>query len=355
MKHSQSFFKTKNTDVNILTIDANIHKILKKRKDDIPSFKDQLNSSKSVFEKNKIRQTIKDIENNSEYIFYVYKTEKIINRYKELKSKTQNKSFIKKKASDDEKLRNEEMKNLTIRFLSIARNYIPINNFEQTFMRQLCKACEKGEFIIDEESTYICNSCGSILDILDDSASFKDSERVNMCTKYEYTKKGHFIDALLKFQGKQNKIIPNKVYTIIDNEMNMSKLNIFNISKDQVRKILENENLNEYYDDLNLIYHKITGKDTPELSDYQEILTTMFLQFIEVFEILKDSTQINTMNINFILYKLLQLIGYPCCKDDFYILKTKTNEIEYDRQWEKYVRYLEDKYPQSIWRFIQTN
>ena len=87
----------------------------------------------------------------------------------------------------------------------------------------------------------------------------------------------------------------------------------------------------------------------------------MFDQTEEAYKEVKDFDRMNSLNVNWKLYKLLQLLDYPCKKDDFFCLKTPTKQGEHEEKWEEMIYLLQEKYPDAKtskgkkrWRYIQT-
>ena len=73
----------------------------------------------------------------------------------------------------------------------------------------------------------------------------------------------------------------------------------------------ESNRLSKHYGDINLIYSVITGTPAPDISEYEAELLEMFDETEEAYEKVKDPGRINSLNVNFKLFKLLQRIGYP--------------------------------------------
>ncbi len=295
---------------------------------------------------NIIRKRIQDLESTFELLFYQFKTSDLLDEYRKLLSKSGAKSFITLNYNNDDPgiaRRNQ----LVSQFLCIAQEYIELENVNQRPQKLVCLACGCIDFTLspDEDSIYICKECNTQVEILDDTPSFKDTDRVNLATKYTYTKKGHFIDAMKRFQGKQN-ADPKKIDTVVKillEEMSRHNLTNENVTKDHLYMFLaeksDGRDLSKHYDDINLLFHIITSEPCPDISQYEDDLLDDFdIQEATYEEIIEEDRQ-NSLNVNYKLYKLLQRRGYPCKKDDFYFLKTKTKEGEHDeilkRVWEK--------------------
>lgn len=320
--------------------------------DNICVFEDELTSLKKLYMmpgcdkvliSDKIsyfRKKIKDIETCSSLLLYTFKSQDILDEYKILYLSNSKKSFL---TIIDENTNNIAIKLATLyhKYTLIAQLYICIEGITQIPKRMSCSGCNGNNFILSQEddSIYICKGCFTEKETLDDTPSFKDTDRVNMSSKYTYTLRGHFMDAVKKFQGTQN-TDPKKikyVCTIIHVEMEkhnlVAKQGLKNsVSKDHVYAFLSEQYLSCHYDDINLIFHIITGEACPDISHIIEGLYEDFDKLQEVLTQIKDENRANSLTVNYKLYKLLQRRGFSCRKNYFYILKTKTKEDEHDEK-----------------------
>ena len=119
--------------------------------------------------------------------------------------------------------------------------------------------------------------------------------------------------------------------------------------------------MSDYYADINLIYFMITGVNPPDITSYRGELLEMHDQLEEAYQEVKDDDRMNSLNVNWKLYKLLQLLDYLCKKDDFFCLKTPAKQGEHEQKWSDMIEYLQHKYPTAItsfgkkrWRHIRT-
>ncbi|RLI50968.1 hypothetical protein DRO61_03165 [Candidatus Bathyarchaeota archaeon] len=299
-----------------------------------------------------LRRRMQDLESTFELVLYSMRTEDILRDYRSLLSSTGALSFVTLEPNN-KVLGVSKSSELISRYLCIAQEYIEIDNLQYHPEKLRCPACQGVEFKMDDEnSTYICTFCFTEIDVLDDTPSFKDTDRVNMSSRYTYTKRGHFVDAMKRFQGTQN-TDPQKIKNVVDillveMERHNLKKNSDNrkeqVTKDHLYMFLYENKLSGYYDDINLLYHIITGEPCPNISEYEDTLLDLFEKQEYAYRQVQDPDRINSLNVNYKLYKLLQKVGYPCKKDDFYILKTKNKEDEHDevlrRAWEESLGWL---------------
>ncbi len=348
-KASQSL-ATKNTldikENSILDIDKTIRTNFLVEKQNLPLLREQLKLSQRLSTKSNeenveyishLRKKIKDIESSSSVLLYTLKTYDLIEEYKNHMLMSSNKNFI-TNASNSESVREAS---IIFKYIGIAQLYLTIDGITQIPKKMTCDACGSSSFTLsyEDESIYICKVCSTEREILDDAPSFKDTDRVNMSSKYTYTRKGHFIDAIKKFQGTQN-TDPKKIKYVTDVlHKEIEKHNLCpkqgaknSVSKDHIYTFLSEQDLSFHYDDINLLFHIVTGEACPDVSHILDGLFADFDKLEEVLSRIKDENRSNSLTVNYKLYKLLQKKGFPCRKNDFYILKTKTKEDEHDEK-----------------------
>ena len=302
-----------------------------------------------------LKKRIDDLNRGMDLSMYILKTNDLIEEYKSIKCKI---FFLKMQQTEEDRIKEKRKQEIVRTYLSIARDYVNIECKVQSSVpisvthEIICTNpdCKQKAFEIIEEQN-ICMNCGQVNELLDISPKYKDTDRVNMCEPYHYSRRGHMKAAIDKYQGKQNTTIPDKVYEILRQNIRDHNLDINTVSKDVVYQFLaENkaEKLNDYYEDINLIYHNLTGNPLPDISDHEQILLELSDQYDEVYDQLKGE-RIHAHNVNHKLYKLLKMIGCDCKKSDFYFLKTKERQDEHDDMWERCVLKLIDKYPDGKW------
>jgi Poxvirus Late Transcription Factor VLTF3 like len=309
---------------------------------------DRYKSKKKLID---LRQSIKEKELNAKYIFYIWKTEELVQTIKEFLNKCNKQFFL---SIDSQDIFNKK-KELYNSFFHIAKEFTQLEDFSGSVGKIKCN-CGSLDLYIEEDSIYICKECSLIIETLDEIPTFKDTDRVNMSTKYRYTKKGHFIDAMKQFQGKQNIVIPNNVIKKIELDIIQHNLTNNCVSKERIYEFLSSNSMTKFYEDLNLIYHIITKFPLPDISIYEKQLLDMFDYQEKIYEEIKDPSRINSLNVNYKLFKLLQLLDYPCTKSDFFILKTQSKLNEHDQKWSEIIDTIRKRKDsdKNLWRFIPT-
>jgi hypothetical protein len=360
---------------DILFIDDQIQKKLRTKISTLPELQntlsnllwimqhssDNLDRSAATLEAKMIRKSMQDIEGGFDLALYILRTSDILEEYKTILARTRTNSFVQTRVNID--IQTQQRKaSLKSDFLRIARNYINLENLKQKTQKMICGECYGTSFgKEDEDSIMKCKGCGQEIDLLDDAPSFKDAERVNMSSRYTYTCRGHFIEAMNRFEGKQNTEINQNVIDTLEKELRLHNLDPKTSTKDHIYMFLSEKKLSDYYADINLIFFKITGINPPDITKYRNELLEMHDQLEQAYQEVKDSERLNSLNVNWKLYKLLQLLDYPCRKDDFFCLKTPTKQGEHEQKWYDMIEYLKIKYPNAKtsakkprWRHVRT-
>ncbi len=362
------------TDVcNILHLDQQITKNLLDKREALPSLREQLKNIVWIMTQSPdpldriqatadavtLRNTINDIEYGMAYALYVFRTSRILEAYKSvIGESTDNVTFIKTTEIVDIKKVHHKNK-LILAYLRIAKEYVNLENFKQKINKPTCDSCYSTNLIVQENS--LTCECGNVMEQLDDAPTFKDSERVNMSSRYTYTCRGHIMEAMNRFEGKQNTTIDDDTIEALKAELLLHGLTAKNTTKDHVYRFMTENKMSDYYADVNLIYFKITTINPPDITQYRDELLEMHDQLEEAYMEVKDEERLNSLNVNWKLYKLLQLVGYQCKKDDFFCLKTPAKQAEHEQKWYDMIEYLKIKYPTVVtssgkkrWRHVRS-
>jgi hypothetical protein len=146
-----------------------------------------------------------------------------------------------------------------------------------------------------------------------------------------------------QFQGKQNSTIPDEIYDQLRDCLRAHNLILPGrtkqeqyqlVTKQHIYMFLKETHHSKHYEDVNLIYHNLTGKALPNISHLEEHL----LHDFDILSNLYDQLYIkqrrinrkNFINTQYVLYQLLKRHRYPCEKSDFNFLKTIERQCFHD-------------------------
>ena len=213
-------------DIDILSIDNKIQNNFNEELKQLPLYINHLNDLlktesnltsdkiKNIIKKdiNKLKYDIDRIKSGHEKNFYNVETMQLLEDYKEILKTPLKVNFLGKP-----KINNYKKNEIIEQYISIAQKYYLINTKQKELkLKVVCDNCSNKKDFIVEENAYICPVCFVQQDIIQYSASYKDSDRVNISTKYSYDRRVHFRDCINQYQGKQNCTIHPDVYDKLD-------------------------------------------------------------------------------------------------------------------------------------------
>jgi uncharacterized Zn finger protein (UPF0148 family) len=309
-----------------------------------------------------IKKKIQDIIHDFEYAYYLLRTDDILTEYKKLQTISKPQSFVTKKG--DYIISNEikvKISRLHYNYLQISSEYIPITNIsavatQQKITVQTCTTCFSSVFETRDDGRSLCKGCGTEIEVMEDGATFKDSSRVKMAPRYKYTPDSYFVIAMNRLECKQNKDI-SPILPMVYREMKMQSRVAESITLQQLYNILLDLKLDDYYNDVYLIYFTITKKLIFDITSLRGELVEMHEYVSDVYEEVKDDD--NHQNVYLKLFKLLQLLDYPCSREQFFYLKDIDNEDRHIKKWKQQMEILAARYPDDLtpngkkrWRYI---
>ena len=284
---------------------------------------------------------ITDIELGESYNFYIMETSSLIDEYRNEIKKPVVIDFMSSKQVNTETV---STNNIIKRYLNI---YIKYNkNFENIkLLNNVCNICNSPN-IKYEDYLKICIDCGNENNVLPQTSSYKDSERINIVPKYNYDRKSHFKDCLNQYQGKQQVNISDDVYNKIIDQLKLNHILVgddtmtiqercINITPKQILMFLKELKLNKHYDDYVYIYNYLTGKKinlinpTTEkkiINDFELLLSTY-----DTYCKNNKTKRKSFINSQYVLIQLLHKHKLPCNKDSSTVLKTTDRRRFHDQ------------------------
>ncbi len=339
----------------------------------------------SAFEVKILRNTAVDTELSFDRAFYLVRTERIMEQYR-LASNVNRPSFFCPPSEDalsdtkaDVTRNHALLDSLTHRFLRIAAEYIHTDSKDGSSQQasKVCEACglpircSKAkefdlyqEYLLEDDRLPVC-ACGNVIDILNEDQAFLDSERLSATVRANGSSRGHFIESMDCFEAKQSVTIPPAVLTLLRDQTAFH--GIERITKNQIYMFLLEARLADQYRNVNLIHYLLTGENPPNITYLRHELLDMHDQLEEAYaEEATDSSADKTgktwrlNSVNWKLYKFLQLLEYPCKKDDFFCLRTLSKQMEHEEKWGRGMEILAKMFPnhrtskgEQRWRLVR--
>jgi hypothetical protein len=303
-----------------------------------------------------IETYMKQDDDKMAYDYYLISSIPILDELVISKKNVEKISFF-KKHNESAKIKNHCF-DLIEKYISIVTKYFP-NRYDHycsihekqakkkknllQVQKSVCKLCGKTEESFNICENHIVCECGNVIEMTNDNLiSYKDIERVNIGSKYSYDRKTHFRECIKRYQGKQNTTIPSTVfeeiitqlknYKIISLESDIHDSNTFkDVEREHILTILKDLSYSKFYEDITYIYHKITNKTIPDISEYENLLLADFDKLLEAYDSsYKKDDRKNFINSQYVLYQLLQRHGYSCEKENFSFLKTNDRKSYHD-------------------------
>jgi hypothetical protein len=293
-------------------------------------------------EMHKLQSKIQLIVSGIREAKYRLATEQLLIDYTNLLKKPVRVNFMGGNLSENLDQKNQ----ILAEFLNIAKDYTNVQPIDNLRASVLCEDC-KVELQREDDFLFVCPLCGFAMKHFASVASYQENARINIAQRYVYDKRAHFGDSIKKFQANQNTTISEKVYSDLWDKINIHELPIDKLTKDHLYEFLKLTGHSDHYEDVTLIFCELTGKTAPNISHLEQQLYTLFDQIDPVYEQVKPPERVNFLNGQFVLFKLLQKLKYPCREEDFYILKTRDKMLEHDQIWKKICEELN-------WQFIST-
>ena len=114
----------------------------------------------------------------------------------------------------------------------------------------------------------------------------------------------------------------------------LKKIRFENITKEHILLFLKETNHSKHYEDVVLIYHKMTGKQVNDISNLEPQLMEDFDKISNLYDKrFKFTGKIDRksfINTQYVLFQLLRRHKYPCKKEDFNMLKTLDRKSFHD-------------------------
>ena len=281
-----------------------------------------------------LEERIRKIETQEEKHFYILKVTPVLEKYRHELSKPIEINFMGERNPVDTTL----IQSIYAEFMKLIQSLAPDYYQLDSIPNKACKTCNQIiEKIVESTNTIACMNCGTEQESLKFTFSYKDTDRINISTKYTYDRRLHFKECINQFQGKQNSTIKPEVYEKLiahlvshglasEDTTIPIKERFKNVTKNHISIFLKEIDCAHHYEDLNLIYHNITGKELDDISHLESVLMSDFDKLSKLYDEeyikTKKITRKNFINTQYVLYQLLKRHKYPCVKTDFTFLKT---------------------------------
>jgi hypothetical protein len=287
---------------------------------------------------------------------YIENTSDIVEQYQKLIAIPVKTSFIKssvtsKKNDQEITLLIDNYLDITLELFSdydIIYNLIKKNIKIANKNQSVCECGNDTDFIYKFNTYRICENCGLETDYIIctvENSTYNDLQQINLNQRYTYEKICHFKDTVNQFQAKQNKHISDKVFQDLYDMINKHDLIVKNttdnkikyskVTKQHIRDFLYETNNNKYYEDIQLLWCKITENEPPNITELEKSLFEDFEKLVNAFLSIPDTNRKNFLNSQYVLKQLLRRYNYFVKDTDLNMLKTPARLREHDEIYEK--------------------
>lgn len=251
---------------------------------------------------------------------------------------------------DDE----EDNSEYILEYISILEKYIPshiYNKYINTIKipkniceneEDICTVCKLQTLIISEDDKIVCTSCGADVEILDNYINYKDNARINLSSKYVYSRIIHFENTINCYQTTQQKIFYTNVIAGINDWVSSNNINVKFLSKQDILNYLKSKSLVKHYDDFVAIWCYITTKTVSNIEIYKPYLIKIFnhanIIFFKYINKQKKYNRTNFINDQFMLMTLLRYLGNNVELDRL-SLPDQDNIDQYNNMWNDILEY----------------
>lgn len=204
-----------------------------------------------------------------------------------------------------------------------------------------CDVCANNDplqFEVDDSNNRYCLVCSTQHDTLETTPSVhKDYDRVNIATKFAYSRIIHFQECMRQYQGKQNCKIPQEVFDKLEekfaalrllNDSENKHVRYSRITRENIVMFLKQLNYANHYENANYIYYVLTGKKVDDIDYLEDRIIEDFKELSSLYDEIygkdkpRELKRKNFMNVQYILFQLLRNRNHMCCLEDFAVLKT---------------------------------
>lgn len=276
---------------------------------------------------------IHDIESQKKEALYLSSTVLYIEAFKKYTNQPIKLDFTSHKKPKKEPI-SESKTEIIENYLPIAEQYIDVSPFIIRKIKQLsstpkdiiCSCGRKMKHINDET---VCSYCGIKSNEIESFTTYKDIDRVNISSNYQYDMRQHLKDHLDNYLGRQKTPIPKEVYETISKCIKSLDLPLHTVSIKQIKSFMKKHGYSKYYNDLNKIHHELTGEPLPRLDGIEELVIKDIDAISNIYHEVKKPGRKNFINAQLTICMLLLRRGHKCSISDFHSLRTLTRLKEH--------------------------
>lgn len=203
--------------------------------------------------------------------------------------------------------------------------------------QDMCTECKEAMQLYQAFSLLVCPRCGRSKPFLDATASLLAySDEYDYCS-FSYKRINHFSEWLASIQAKETLEVPQSILDTIMQHLHDQRIHdLKEVTVHRVRDILKKLKMRKYYEHVQLITCKITGRNPPRMSpEMEEKIKVCFLAASSSFQRHCPPDRKNMISYQLVLLKLCELLGYTEFVPYFMLLKGRDKLSRMDEIWKK--------------------
>ena len=195
-----------------------------------------------------------------------------------------------------------------------------------------CSECAGPVYLDPERAHHFCGECSLVqFPRYHFADCYEDNERITCAPREGYKPVHHLHERLAQYHLMETSICPADWATIVERLL-FERPAV--LDKESVRRLLRKCNLQRYNESWLQVIHRVTKYRPPPISQGQTLMLARIFEGVqEPFRLFKLYARKNLLNYNFMLFRLLQLLGRDDALPHFPQLKTRGKWEELDRVW----------------------
>jgi hypothetical protein len=213
-----------------------------------------------------------------------------------------------------------------------------------------CKTCKNSRIIVTG-ANLCCDTCGLVVVTnfdCDKNVTYDQLSQYSFSKKQIYKKKNHFMEIWLQKQGLQKTTVPPDVISAIKEQLRRRKRQDYNnLNPYDIENYLKKTGFTQYKDRIYTILEMLKEGSqnlTIETSITKEV-ELMFDKYESTFDKVKGNGRKSSISYNYVIRKILEILGYQQYKIRFDLPKDGNRVLEYDEIWKKICK-------NNQWKFI---
>lgn len=206
----------------------------------------------------------------------------------------------------------------------------------QVLPQETCRRCKEPTQLYQAFSVMVCPGCGTSEPFVDAFASTSGGGEDHDQNSFSHKRMHHFSEWLASIQAKESLEVPQAVLDQVMQRLSDERVQPEDVTVHRVRDILKKLKLRRYYEHVQLITCRITGRLPPRMTpEMEEKIKVCFLAASSAFQRHCPPDRKNMISYQLVLLKLCELLGYRDFVPYFMLLKGRDKMTRMEGIWKK--------------------